>query len=403
MTPRERFFKAMNHQEPDRVLIDMGKQVGSIHKFEYIKLKEHLGNPDWMKNENVILDKMAQTVVLDEALLQKFGVDFRWLIPKWVGIKPFENDEEYGYYDMWGSKFKGVGDYYALTQEPLKKASSIEDIESYDWPDPNNLEMYEGLAAEAKHLFENTDYIVGADGIKGGILQTCLWVRGYSEFLLDLAMNPKFAEALLKKVTDLFKQMYTNYLNAVGEYVQLVYITDDLGTQSSQFMSKAMFQKLLKPHFKDLNDHIKSLADVKIMFHCDGAIDPLMEDLIETEIDIINPVQTSTKGMDDTQALKEKYGDRLCFHGAIDVQQIMPKATPAQIKYEVARRMYDLGKNGGYICATCHNIGHDIPVENITTFYEAAQEYGKYPLDNLLKIIEKGYPENESSEPISTP
>jgi uroporphyrinogen decarboxylase len=117
------------------------------------------------------------------------------------------------------------------------------------------------------------------------------------------------------------------------------------------------------------------------MMHTDGAVLPLIEDLIETGADILNPVQTSTSGMDDTAALKEKFGDRLAFHGAMDVQQMMPGATHEELRWEVARRMKDLGSDGGYIIAPCHNIGHDIAVENTLKFFELVREMGRYPID----------------------
>lgn len=387
MKPRERFIKAMNHEPTDRVLIDMGKQVGALHKFEYQKLFEYLGKPEWMKNHTVILDKMAQTIVPDEELLQKFGVDFRWLIPNWIGVKPFEKNGRKGYVDMWGTTFSEMEDYFAITATPLTEGT-FEEMENHPWPDPDDPAMFTGLAEQAKWLYENTDYVIGMDGIKGGILQTCLWLRGYDKFFLDLAMNKEYADALLNKVLDLYCRMYTNYYREVGEYGQIVYITDDLGTQVSLLMSPKMFRDQVKPKFKAFNDHLKSLGDAKIMFHSDGAIDPLMEDLIEIGVDILNPVQTSTKGLEDTLALKEKYGDRLSFHGAIDVQQIMPNASVDEIKIEVARRIHDLGSNGGFIVAPCHNLGYDIPVENVIALFEAAQEFGSMSQEELKKVME---------------
>lgn len=377
----------MNHEQVDRVLIDMGKQVGSLHKFEYQRLYEHLGKPEWMKNHDVILDKMAQTVVPDEKLLEKFGVDFRWLIPHWVGVTPFEKNGRRGYYDMWGTTFSEMEDYYAITDTPLK-AGTMDELENHSWPDPDDPAMFAGLGERGKELYENTDYVIGADGIKGGILQTCLWLRGYDKFFLDLAMNKAYADALLNKVLDLYCRMYTNYFREVGKYVQIVYITDDLGTQVSLLMSPKMFREQVKPKFKAFNDHLKSLADVKIMFHSDGAIDPLMEDIIDMGNDILNPVQTSTKGLEDTLSLKEKYGDRISFHGAIDVQKVMPSATVAEIRKEVVRRIHDLGTSGGYIIAPCHNIGYDIPVENVLALYEAAQEFGGKSQAELKSILE---------------
>jgi len=387
MNSRERFTKAMNHESTDRVLVDLGKQVGSLHKFEYQKLYEYLGKPDWMQNHEVILDKMAQTVVPDEQLLRNFGVDFRWLIPRWTGVKPFEKKGRKGYYDMWGTTFSEMEDYFAITATPLQEGT-MEELENHPWPDPDDPAMFAGLREQAKDLYENTDYVIGADGIKGGILQTCLWLRGYDKFFLDLAMNKAYADALLEKVLYLYCRMYTNYYREVGEYAQLVYITDDLGTQVSLLMSPKMFREQVKPKFKAFNDHLKSLGEAKIMFHSDGAIDPLMEDLIEIGVDILNPVQTSTKGLENTRELKEKYGSRISFHGAIDVQQIMPNSTEAEIRREVARRIHDLGSNGGYILAPCHNIGYDIPVENVVALFEAAQEYGELDQTELKKIME---------------
>lgn len=373
MTPRERFFAAMNHRQPDRVPLDMGKQVGSLHKFEYQKLYEYLGQPEWMKNHNTILDRMGQTVVPDEKLLQMFDIDFRWLVPHWIGVKPFQTEQREGYVDMWGTTFARMEDYYAMVETPLKEGT-IEELEAHPWPDPDDPAMFEGFEKQARDLYENTDFVVGADGIKGGILQTCLWTRGYENFFMDLAMKKAYAAALLDKVLDLFCRMYTNYLNIVGKYVQIIYITDDLGTQGSLLMSPGMFREQIKPKFKALNDHIKSLTDAKIMFHSDGAIEPLIEDLIEIGVDILNPVQTSTKGLEDTAALKKKFGDRLCFHGAIDVQQTLPNASIDEIEEEVKKRVSDLGRDGGYILAPCHNLSYDIPVENIIKMFETAKK-----------------------------
>ncbi len=381
MNRRACFEKAVNHEQPEKVLVDMGKQVGSLHTFEYAKLKEYFGAPEWMKNEHNILDKMGQTVHPDEELLQRFGIDFRWLIPHWVGVQEFDEGGQKGYYDMWGSRFDDMGDYYAFIEGPLKDAGSLEDIEKHEWPNPDNPAMFAGLREQAKAWYADTDYVIGADGIKGGILQSCLWLRGYEQFFTDLATNQEFALALLDKVLDIFKQMYANYFKIVGEYTQLVYITDDVGTQNSLLISPRMFRKLIKPKFQDFIAHLKELAPhIKVMYHTDGAVLPLIGDFIEMGADILNPIQTSTKGLDDTKALKEQFGDRIAFHGAIDVQKALPNGTTEEVKQEVARRIRDLGPNGGYICAPCHNLGFDIPPENVVALFEAAQEYGCYPL-----------------------
>jgi len=378
MTPRENFIAAMDRNGPEWVPIDMGKHIGSIHKTHYAALSPLL--PDVkMENGTNILDRMAQTVVPDEALLERLGVDFRWLVPNWVQVT--ERDDVDGYVDMWGVPYKGAhGDHYAVDGAPLKNAETIADIEAFNWPDPNDPAQFEGLRERAKDLYENTGYVIGADAIKAGPLMSCLQIRGYEQFFMDMIINPEFSDALMGKVTDLLNQMWTRFMEEVGEYVQIAYVTDDLGTQTSLLLSPKLYRKRVKPFHTKLHQHIKSLGDLKLMMHTDGAVLPLIEDLIETGADILNPVQTSTSGMDNTAALKEKFGDRMAFHGAMDVQQMMPDSTPQELRWEIACRMTDLGHDGGFIIAPCHNIGHDIAPETTIAFFDQVRELGKYPL-----------------------
>lgn len=381
MTPRERFEAVTNHREPDRVPIDWGRHVGSIHRNAYIKLKEYLEDPD-LQNEDKILDRMVQNVYPDEKLLRRFGVDFRWLEPNWVDVEEVEDEDAYR--DMWGITWRYMLNSYSLTDSPLSGAT-IEALDTFDWPDPHNPALFAGLRERAQHLYENTDYVVVADSVKGGLLTKALQIRGYEDFFMDLAMNIEFAEALLDKLLALYKEMWTAYMREVGPYVQMVYFTDDIGAQDNLLISPAMFRQLIKPCLTEMFDHLKGLGDVQVMYHTDGTVAPVMEDIIEMGVDILNPVQTSAMGM-DTYVLNEKYGDRICFHGAIDVQQMLPFSTPEEVRYDVAKRIYDLGRGGGYILSTCHDVGEDVPPENVIAMFEAAREYGRYPLqlDDVL-------------------
>lgn len=379
MNRREAFYATMNHQEPERVLIDYGKHIGSFHRSAYDVLKAHLGQ----NVETRILDRMAQNVVLDEAICERLGIDFRWIVPNWVGVRDIEFDGEKGYIDMWQTphKWTEFGKYYAIHDQPLGQDPLTQaDIDAFEWPNPDQPAMFTGLQEQAKYWYENTDYVVGADGIKVGILQTAAQIRGYDKLFLDFAINPEVAHAILDKISLIINKMYRNYMQAVGNFVQVVTITDDQGTQNSLLMSPAMFREFIKPRLKSLIDTIKSQADVKVLMHCDGAILRIVDDLIEIGVDILNPIQTVVEGFENTATLKEQFGDRICFHGGIDVQQIMPNATPEEIRLEVNKRIHDLGRNGGYIIAPCHNINVDIPVENTLAMFEAAQEFGKYPL-----------------------
>ncbi|MCH5376006.1 MAG: hypothetical protein JJ992_18715 [Planctomycetes bacterium] len=385
MTPREAFHTAMEHRTPDRLLLDMGKHIGSLHRREYLRLRDHLGDVP-MENEHRVLDRMAQTVWPDEALLQRLDIDFRWVVPNWVQVT--ERSDVEGYIDMWGVPYRALEDWdhCVVDGAPMREAT-LEQLDDFAWPDADDPAQFAGLREQSKHWYENTDYVVGADAIKAGMLMNALQLRGYDQFFMDLVLNVDLAEKLMDRILQTMKAMWTRYLEAVGPYVQLVYVTDDFGTQKSLMISPQMFRDLIKPRWQELIAHIKSLGDVKVMFHSDGAILPLLGDFIDMGVDILNPVQTSVNGMQDTFELKQKFGDRLCFHGAIDVQQMLPNASIRELEAEVARRIYDLGRNGGYILAPCHNLGHDIPPENIVTLYETARRLGGDPeaLESLVQ------------------
>jgi uroporphyrinogen decarboxylase len=385
MNRRDCFEATVNHREPERVLVDFGKHFGSFHRLAYENLKAYLKDTP-VAGETRVLDRMAQIAVPDEAICQRLGLDFRWVVPNWVGVRDIEIDGVKGYIDMWQTphKWTDIGNYYAIAGQPLGQQNlTIADVEAFAWPDPHDPAMFVGLAEQAKEWYEKTDYVVGADGIKVGILQTSAQLRGYDKLFMDFALNPELAHALLSRISDLINEMYREYLKAVGPYVQVVCITDDQGTQSSLMISPEMFREFIKPYLKTQIGTIKETAEVKVLMHCDGAILPIMADLVEIGVDIINPIQTVVKGFEDTRALKAEYGDRICFHGAIDVQQVMPNATPDEIRQEVALRIHDLGPEGGYILAPCHNINIDIPVENVVAMFEAAQTYGCYPLEKV--------------------
>jgi len=372
MNRREAFQTTVNHQEPDRVLIDYGKHIGSFHRSVYSSLRKSLGLPDV---ETTILDRMAQNVMPDEDLLQQLGIDFRWVVPNWVEVQEKEIKGGPGYIDMWHTPhtYSDIGDYYSIAGQPLGQENfTIEDIESFEWPDPNHPDMFVGLSKKAHYWCENTEYVVGADGIKVGVLQIAAQLRGYDKLFMDFILNPDLSHAFLDKITSLIADMYANYMDAVGEFAQVVVITDDQGTQKSLMISPKMFREFIKPNLKRVVDAIKAKSDAKVLMHCDGAILPIIGDLIEIGVDILNPIQTNVKGFEDTKVLKKQFGDQITFHGAIDVQHFLPNASAEEVRNEVKKRVADLGESGGFILAPCHNIYDNTPLENIVALFESA-------------------------------
>lgn len=375
MNPRQRFDAVVNHREPDRVPIDWGRHVGSIHRNGYLALKAYLDDPD-LRNQDAVLDRMVQNIYPDEKLLRRFDVDFRWLEPHWIDVKEVEGED--AYIDMWGITWVKMLNSYSLSRSPLADAA-IADLDAYPWPDPHNPAIWAGLGERAKWLHENTDYVIVADSIKGGLLTKALQICGYMRFFSALAGELDFAEAVLDKLLWFYKEAWSGYMKEVGPYVQMVYFTDDIGAQNNMMISPPLFRRLIKPRLAALFDHIKGLGEVKLSYHTDGSVVPVIQDIVEMGVDILNPIQTSAMGM-DTYWMKEEFGDRLVFHGAIDVQQMLPFSTPAQVRYDVAKRIWDLGRGGGYILSTCHDIGEDVPPANVIAMFEAANRYGGYPL-----------------------
>ena len=195
-----------------------------------------------------------------------------------------------------------------------------------------------------------------------------------------MVANQKFAEALLDIIMEVKMTYWARALELVGTNVMIVSEADDLASQDRCLISPALYRKLIKPRHTKLFSFIKKHAQVpvKIFYHSCGAVAPLVPDLIESGIDILNPVQVSAAGM-DTKTLKQNFGRDLTFYGGgVDTQKILPRGTPQQVRDEVKRRLDDLAPGGGFIFNPVHNIQADVPPENILAMWETVREYGVY-------------------------
>ena len=184
---------------------------------------------------------------------------------------------------------------------------------------------------------------------------------------------------LLQKILQVQLGLYTNLLDAVGPFVQVVQTADDYGAQNGPMFSPALYREMIMPYRQELNRLIRAKApQAKIQHHTCGSVYKLLPDLIETDIDILNPVQPLAADMDPAR-LKAEFGDQLVFHGAIDLQEGMV-GSAERVREEVTTRIRQLGPGGGYIIAPCSNFQADTPVENILTMLKSAREAGRYPL-----------------------
>ena len=197
------------------------------------------------------------------------------------------------------------------------------------------------------------------------------------DFFIDLLDNKAFAETLLGIVTDPQIRMLENLLKAVGDYTEVVVLSDDLGTQMGPFLSIETYRELIKPCHKKLCDRIKAQTDIKVKLHSCGNVYSYLPDFIDAGIDILNPVQVPANDM-QTDRLKREFGDRLCFWGAVDAQHVLPFGELPAVEAEVKRRLADLAPGGFYILAPSHNIQAGVPPENVVRIYDSVAVLGRY-------------------------
>ena len=377
LSHRERVIKTLSHQEPDRVPLDLGSTVcSSIHIVAYQKLKAHFG----VEAEDTIIHKIMQTAAVHEPILQALDIDFRAVVTGASDSKPDIPVGEDGYQDEWGVvRRKPPGSlYYDLTKSPLAGAITIQDVVKYPVPDPTDPGYTRGMRQRLRYYKENTDYAVVLR-LPSIFVHTTQYLRGFEDWFIDLKADKKLAGALFDLATEQSTALTEEILKTGGDLADIVATADDMGFQNGTIVSPELYRELFKPRLKKYFDTVKKCTSAFVHFHCCGSIYKLLPDLIELGVDAINPVQVAAKDM-DSSILGPEFGDRLSFWGAVDTQGVLPKGTTEEVKTEVRRRIKDLAPGGGYILSAVHNIQPDVPVENIITMYQAAKEYGRYPL-----------------------
>jgi uroporphyrinogen decarboxylase len=373
MTSKERVLAAINHKIPDKVPTDLGTtNCTSIVKITYEKLKKefHIEAP------NVSLFDPFQIMQVDEAVLEYLEIDTRAVPGNYDEYEQKQWIDEKTYKDMFDVTFKMPenGLYFDFYDYPLAKYETLEEIkDNYQWPEPVNPKEIIGLADKVKKLHDENKYAIVGDIVNSGIWERSENLRGFENFLMDIIVNKDIAHYVLENMVEHQKKRMEQYLSVVGPYLDVVFVGDDLATNQSTVMSIETFREMVKPYFKDYWSFIKKRTPkAKLMYHSCGAIVPFLDDLIEIGVDILNPIQVNANGM-DTKLLKERFGDRLCFWGAVDAHEVMRIGSVADVEKEVRRRVNDLGPDG-YVLSENHNVQADIPVENVIAMYKTAKE-----------------------------
>ncbi len=397
MNSRERVLTTLNHKEPDKVPIDFGGMGSTgIMAIAYNRLKKELG----INNHTTrMLDILQQLAIPEKEILDLFQVDIislersflqsdrewnEWKlpdnskveIPKESMPKWFDNEWVLMDGDRIKARMPESCLYFENCNPPLENAVSELDIQNYNWRIYTD-EYFRTIENKAKQLNEETDYaIMGSFG--GNIIEEYQVLRGYSNSMLDLVADPNFAEALIGKLTEVHLTNLEKYVQAVSNYIQVIQMGDDLGMQSGPQISLDLYQAYIKPAHKKIYQYVKNNSDLFLFLHSCGSIYDFIPDLIDTGVDILNPVQFSATNM-DSKNLKEKFGDKITFWGGgVDTQKILPFGSQEEVTNQIEQQMNIFSPGGGFVFAAVHNIQANVPTENIIKLFETAIKYRNY-------------------------
>jgi len=370
MTPRERVLAVINHKTPDRIVTELGStECTTIECKAYAQLKDIVG----IQREDRLMRTDMQLSFVDEEVLEDLGTDLRGVSAHPDFPLHIINNSEYRDHFRIKYKMPKNGLYYDMVENPLSEMEKLEEVKEYQWPNPIAPNAVKGCRERAKKIREENKYALVGDITNSGIFEPCHYLRGFENFLADLLINEDICHYLLENMLKYQCARWDQYLKEVGEYLDIVFIGDDMGSTRSLLMSPQVYREIIKPYQKRYFAYLKERTSAKLMYHSCGSIVPIIPDLIEIGVDILNPVQVNAQGM-DTKRLKEEFGDRLCFCGSVDSGKVLPEGSEEDVLEEVEKRIEDLGPEGFILCAV-HNIQADVPAQNVVSMYSNAINY----------------------------
>ncbi len=353
MEPYERIISAVHHKCPDRIPIDYIATPET-----HAMLKKHFG-----------IDN-------DELLLTKLGVDIRRVSPRFIGPKDMTGAAGI---TAQGKDFLGIvwkpvnnqfGTYNEIAFHPLGQVTTIKEIENYPWPKIDWFD-FSHFREEIARLNKEQRYAIMY--FAGGAFETPWYMRGLERFLMDLVECPDIAEAICHHVVEFYRERTMRAIESSNGQIDIIGSGGDIGTQRGMMLSPELWREHIKPYSEQLIRMFKDMGLITYYHSC-GSITPVIEDFINMGLDILEPIQPKATGM-DLEELKQRFGNRLTFHGGIDEQELLPRGTSSMVREEVNRIIQIFNKDGGYIVCPAHAIQPDTPIENIIALYETANEH----------------------------
>ena len=372
MTSRDRVLRALNHQEPDRVPLDLGGTHDSSIVVEgYDRLKAQFG----VSAPTQIMQRMTRAATVDEAVLQALGIDTRAIV---IGSPRRSVAAELGpreYRDKWGVErvHPEGGYYYDQRRAPLEGSITVADVRRHTWPDPEDPGLLEGMAARLAWIRTHTE-AAAILTLPAPFVHLSQFIRGFQDWYTDFILGTDVLEALFDAVLDITIRIAERELEAFGRDVDVVRCGDDLGGQNGLQVGREHYLRYIKPRHAKFFRRVRELTPAKLMFHSCGSIVDILPDLIETGVQIINPVQVTARGMDPA-FLKREFGRDLVFWGGTDSQKTLPFGTTEEVRAMVARLIDTFGPGGGFVFSSCHNIQPDVPLENVLAMFAQAREH----------------------------
>lgn len=351
MTSKERVAAALSHEEPDRVPVDLWLTP---------EVKKSLMVETGSENPFDMRVKLGH-----DCLMSITGI-----------VASFYMSEEPEYVGPWGITWRqvpfadGKGHYTEIASHPL--AGDDKKLLSYKTPDPETAAQYSELS-DLIERFGKTHCIAG--GILGSVFEGPWYLRGMEQFLQDLIVNKDYANQLMDLVMGFHLKAG---LKLIDMGCDIILAGDDVGTQDRMLISPALWREFVKPRYSRLFQEYKNAnPHIRIAAHICGYVEPIIDDLIDVGVDILNPVQPLAM---DPGRLKRRYGKSISFWGGVDDQKVFPFGSPLDVEEEVKLRLKQLAKGGGCIICSSHNIQPTTSMENIRAFYSAVKRFGTYPL-----------------------
>jgi uroporphyrinogen decarboxylase len=376
MTSRERVRKALNHEEPDRVPVDWGHvNIINIHEEAYQALIDHLG----IKHDYACGCVVQRLAFPSEEILNMFNVDTRALWCNGPSNWEYKTDKDGNFYDEFGTYYKRNRYYVDIAEPVLAKATSIEDYKRYKMPDASDPARFAGMRETARKMYEQTDFALVTGNLP--LLHYTAWVlRGYEEYMYELAADKTMAYYLMDKILDWNLEFTEGYLKQIGDYIEIMWIGDDLGSQTGPFMNPEEFRKYTVPRFRELVAHMKRFTKAKVCMHTCGATMWAIDDLKDIGVDIVHPLQPSATGNDDPVRNKKAFMERkMTIHGGLDNQRVFHLSKDEVIN-EVKSKIKTYAPGGGYLFSCGHNIQANCPPENTLAIFDTLKKYGNYPI-----------------------